>query len=159
LGVITTSNLKVSTQCSRAAAKSMQILGLIRRHFKQIDREEFKILYKSFVRPHLEYCVQVWSPFLVQDIKCLEQVQRRATKMVKGLEHIDYGRRLKIIGMQSLEDRRLRGDLIETYEMITGKEKVDASQFFMFNEVKHDLRGHKFKLYVERSRLEIRRNF
>ena len=68
--------------------------------------------------------------------------------MVEGLEHVDYGRRLKIIGLQSLEDRRLRGDLIETYKIITGKEKVDASQFFRFNEVKHDLRGHKFKLYV-----------
>jgi hypothetical protein len=73
--------------------------------------------------------------------------------MVKGLEHVDYGQRLKIIGLQSLEDRRLRGDLIKTYTIITGKEKV------MFNEVKHDLRGYKFKLYVERSRLEIRGNF
>ena len=79
--------------------------------------------------------------------------------MVEGLEHVDYGRRLKIIGLQSLEDRRLRGDLIETYKIITGKEKVDTSQFFKFNEAKHDLRGHKFKLYVERSRLEIRRIF
>jgi ribonucleases P/MRP protein subunit RPP40 len=103
--------------------------------------------------------VQAWSPFLVQDIKCLEQVQRRATKMVKGLEHVGYGQRLKIIGLQYLEDRRLRGDIIETYKIVRGKEKVNASQFFMFNEVKHDLRGHKFKLYVDRSRLEISRNF
>jgi ribonucleases P/MRP protein subunit RPP40 len=79
--------------------------------------------------------------------------------MVEGLEHVDYGRRLKTLGLQSLESRRLRGDLIETYKIITGKEKVDPSQFFKFNEVKPNLRGHKFKLAVVRSRLEIRRQF
>jgi hypothetical protein len=159
LGIVITSNMKVSTQCSKAAIKAMQILRLIKRHFSYIDREDFRILYKSFIRPHLEYCVQAWSPFLVKDVKCLEQVQRRATKMVVGLEHVHYERRLRLLGLQSLENRRLRGDLIETYKILTGKEKVDPSQFFKFNDVKPNLRGHKFKLAVERSRLEIRRNF
>jgi ribonucleases P/MRP protein subunit RPP40 len=159
LGIVTTSNMKVSTQCSKAAIKAMQILRLIKRHFSHIDREDFQILYKSFIRPHLEYCVQAESPFLVKDVRCLEQVQRRATKMVEGLEHLDYERRLTHLGLQSLVNRRLRGDLIETNKIITGKEKVDPSQFFKFNQVKHNLRGHKFKLTVVRSRLEIRRQF
>ena len=79
--------------------------------------------------------------------------------MVEGLEHLDYERRLKLLGLQSLENIRLRGDLIETYKIITGKEKVDPSQFLKFSQVKHNLRGHKFKLAVVRSRLEIRRKF
>ena len=159
LGIITSATMKVSAQCSKAATKAMQILRLIRRHFGQIDREEFRILYKSFVRPHLEYCVQAWSPFLVKDIQCLEQVQKRATKMVEGLKDVDYENRLKIIGLQSLENRRIRGDLIEAYKIITGKEKVEVSDFFKLNEVSHDLRGHMYKLAVERSRLEVRKHF
>ena len=95
----------------------------------------------------------------MKDVRCLEQVQRRATNIVEGLEHLDYERRLKLLGLQLLEERRLRGDLIETYKIITGKEKVDPSQFLKFSQVKHNLRGHKFKLAVVRSRLEIRRKF
>jgi hypothetical protein len=77
--------------------------------------------------------------------------------MVEGLEHLDYERRLKLIRLQSLENRRLRGYLFETYKIISGKEKVDPSQFFKFSQVKHNLRGHKFKLAVVRSRFEMRR--
>jgi len=159
LGIYASANMKVSAQCTKAAAKAMQVLGMIKRHFKHIDREEFKVLYKSFVRPHLEYCVQVWSPYLVKDIHCLEQVQKRATKLVEGLKNHDYEKRLKIIGLQTLESRRTRGDLIETYKIITGKENVNSSDFFKLKEDSHELRGHRFKLSVERSRLEIRRNF
>jgi ribonucleases P/MRP protein subunit RPP40 len=65
--------------------------------------------------------VQEWSPFLVKDVRCLEQVKRRATLMVEGLEHLDYERRMKFLGLQSLENRRLRGDLIETYKIIKKK--------------------------------------
>ena len=79
--------------------------------------------------------------------------------MVEGLEHLDYERRLKLLGLQSLENRRLRGDLIETYKILTWKEKVDPSEFFKFSQVKHNLRGHMFKLAVVRSRLGIRRKF
>jgi len=101
----------------------------------------------------------VWSPYLVKDIHCLEQVQKRATKLVEGLKNHDYEKRLKIIGLQTLESRRTRGDLIETYKIITGKENVNSSDFFKLKEDSHELRGHRFKLSVERSRLEIRRNF
>ena len=58
-----------------------------------------------------------------------------------------------------MENRRLRGDLIETFKIITGIEKIDATDFFEFSEGKYNLRGHKHKLSVERSRLEIRRHF
>jgi len=79
LGVHVTSDLKPSLHCGRAVAKASSTLGLIRRHFKHIDKESFLILYKAYTRPHLEYCVQSWSPSLVKDITCLEQIQRRAT--------------------------------------------------------------------------------
>ena len=82
-------------QCAKAASKAMSVLGMIRRRFGKNDRESFQLLYKSYVRPHMEYCVQAWSPYLV-DIECLEKVQRTATKMVRGLDHMSYDKRLKL---------------------------------------------------------------
>jgi len=84
LGVITNS-LSVSMQCAEAAKKEMKIPGLVRRQFKNMDRECFTLLYKTFIRPHLEYAIQFWSPYMKRDIECLEKVQRRATKLVSRL--------------------------------------------------------------------------
>jgi len=81
----------------------------------------YKILYKSYVRPLLEFSIQAWSPSLRKDINCLEQVQRRATKLVVGLKRLEYADRLHELGLTTLEKRRLRGDLIETFKIVTGR--------------------------------------
>jgi len=78
-----------------AAAKAMQVLGVIKRNFVLNDEEDFRLLFNGFVRPHLEYCVSAWSPYPRKDIDCLEKVQRRATKLVKGLKHKPYKERKK----------------------------------------------------------------
>ena len=88
LGVCVTPDLKPSTHCGRAASKASSVLGLIRRNFRFIDKDSFLIRYKSYIRPHLEYCVQSWSPNLVKDMTCLEQIQRRATKLSMDYENI-----------------------------------------------------------------------
>ena len=77
---------------------------------RTIDRDSFLILYKTYIRPHLEYCVQSWSPSLLKDIACLEQIQRRATKLVDSLSKVSYSERLNTLGLTTLETRRLRGD-------------------------------------------------
>ena len=110
-------------------------------------------------RPHLEYCIQVWSPYLVKDIQCLESVQKRATKLVTSIKKLPYTDRLRKLNIYSLERRRLRGDLIEMYKLLTGKEKVDYRQFFQPATTQYSMPGHSMKLYVERCRLNCRKYF
>jgi len=92
LGVINTCDLKSARQCTEAAKKTT-VLRLIKRHFHDINIPTFRILYKIFVQPHLEYCVQVWSPHLRKDINTLERIQMRATKLVPELRHLTYNER------------------------------------------------------------------
>jgi len=100
-------------------------------------------VYKTYVRPHLEYCIQAWSPSLRKDIDCLENVQRRATKMVFGLKKLSYEQRLRRLNLTTLEERRKRGDLIEMYKLLTQKENVDYMQFFQKEDNHHRLREQK----------------
>ena len=89
----------------------------------------------------------------------LETVQRRATKMVHGFHNLKYHERLSQLGLTTLRNRRLRGDLIETYKLLTNKEDIDSQQFFQLTEDPYQLRGNNRRTYKVRSRGEIRRNF
>jgi len=89
LGIIIHNNSKSSAQCLAVAKKANAVLGMIRRNIKNKDKDTVLRLYKGLVRPHLEHNAPVWSLHLKKDIEMLEQVQRRATKMIKGMWNVE----------------------------------------------------------------------
>ena len=120
LGVLIDDNLKPKAQCSKAASNANMILGQLMRGCTWRDPANLTKLYKVYVRPHLEYAQSSWSPWLQGDINTLEQVQQRFTRMVSGMGNLTYGERLAKLGLTTLQDRRVRGDMIETFKILTG---------------------------------------
>jgi len=98
-------------------------MGMIKRFFPVIYKELFLVLYNVYVRSHLVYCVQVWAPYYQKDIKALEKVQQRDTKLVKAITKWSYKYRLAYLELYSLE-RRLR------FKILNGFECIDPEKFF-----------------------------
>src|SRR6266536_1931380 len=152
LGVIINKDLKVSKQCIKAAKMGNKILGMINRSFEDKSKSTILRLYKSLVRPHLDYCSQAWNPYLIKDIKMLERVQRRATKMIKECKGMSYEDRLKKTGLTTLETRRIRADLIEVYKIVNSIDKIDR-ELFQWKVGK--TRGNSLKMFKKRFRINI----
>uniref|UniRef100_A0A8C5N1B7 Reverse transcriptase domain-containing protein n=1 Tax=Leptobrachium leishanense TaxID=445787 RepID=A0A8C5N1B7_9ANUR len=158
LGVIISEDLRVSSQCNRAAGNASRMLGCVGRGISSRKMEVLMPLYRALVRPHLEYCVQYWRPYLQKDIDILERVQRRATKMVYGLKEKSYQERLNDLNMYSLEKRRDRGDMIETFKYVKGIHKVEEGSIFKRKQ-SSKTRGHSLRLEGQRFKSNIRKHY
>jgi hypothetical protein len=93
----------------------------------KVDEALWEILWKSHIRPHLEHAIQAWSPYQEGDIKVLERMQRRVIKHINGMKGLSYVERLDKLGWTTLEDRRRRGDLIFTYQVLHQGALVDLN--------------------------------
>ena len=96
------------------------MLGLVKRTVETRDLQVLLALYKSLVRPHLEYCCSAWNPYYTKDKHLLEKVQHRFTRLFPDLRKLDYYKRLEYLKLWSLEERRNRADLIEAFKLLKG---------------------------------------
>ncbi len=161
LGIIIDNELSFNTHITQAIKKANKIVGMIRRTFTHLDYDVFKQLFTSLVRPVIEYGNCVWSPSLQYHIRDIENVQRRATKLLPGLYNVDYEDRLRRLNLPSLAFRQIRGDMIETFKYCQGLYEVEKKPFTLMREFNQDTatRDHGFKIRKEKCKSDIRANF
>ena len=157
LGVIIDKKLTFQKHISQVTAKANRILGVMRRTFDHLNDKTFVQLYKSMIRPILEYGHSVWSP----EQKCLqrevENVQKRATKLIGRLKNMPYQERLRELKLPSLQFRRLRGDMIDTYKYTSGIYKTTSPKLEPYTG--REVRGHSKKLAKHQVSLKVRSSF
>ena len=157
LGVVIDEDLKFRRQAAIAISKSNRVLGTIRRSFATLDKLIFPILYKTLVRPLLEYGNAIWGPHNKEDQRMVERVKRRATKLIEELRPLPYAERLKVLNLPSLQYRRRRGDVILVYQMLQGRLNIHREVFFQERTLR-TTRGHTHKLAKPHAQTRARRN-
>ena len=146
IGVHIDPNLNFQKHMQTKINKANSTLGIILRTMQYKDANIILALYKALVRPHLEFANQVWCPILIKDITLLESIQRRMTRAIPGLQHLSYEERLRRLDLPTLAYRRLRGDFIETYKILTGKYDPGVTNNLFELAEDRRTRGHQLKV-------------
>ena len=135
LGIIFQQDLKFDQHVSMVMMvvnKANRVLGLIKRTFAYLDKNTFLCLYKSLIRSHLDYGDTIWNPVLKRHIRMVENVQRRATRLLPELRHLSYSERLQELNLSTLLYRRKRADVIQVFKIMKGFDDIRIEDFFEF---------------------------
>jgi ribonuclease P/MRP protein subunit RPP40 len=156
LGVVFDNKFTPSINCKKVCKACQIVIGLIKRNIKNRSKEGMLILYKTLVRPLLDYCSQVWRPYLKKDINSLEKIQKRYTKMVEGCKNLKYEQRLKRLNLTTIEERQRRLDMVLTYKIINDRSNIYPKDFLKLS----DRLGRKNskKLFKIRVNKELKKN-
>ena len=136
-------------------------MGIIRRTFEYLDSTTFLLLYKALVRPHLEFGNCVWHPYKKKFIEMIENVQRRATRLLPGMKNLNYEQRLRTLGLPTLTYRRARGDMIEAFKIVHNKYDSEVTGNFLSvntNQSVVKTRGHSLKIQQQYSKIKLRKH-
>ena len=158
LGVIIDEGLKFHQQTAAAVNKANTILALIKKSFTLLDEASLPVLFKTYVRPHLEYANIIWGPHFRCDQEAIERVQSRATKLVQCLKDLPYQTRLQKLRLPSMYHRCRRGDLIQLFKIIHGIDRLQPSTFVQMAPLA-STRGHSLKLFKPRASKHCRIHF
>jgi hypothetical protein len=158
LGVWTSNSLSVTRHCKEVAARANRLTGFLGRSLPRLSDVDFRRLYTAIIRPSLDYAATVWCPWLRGDVLILENAQRRATRRLTKLAHLDYDERRARLRLTSLADRRIRGMLIETFKLWRGFSDLHWEDFFSPKPYSAT-RGHCAAVAKPFSRLNVRTNF
>ena len=161
LGLTIDSKLKFESHINNKVQTANKVMGIIRRSFTYLDATIFTRLFKSLVRPHLEYANPAWHPTLKKTKIQIEKVQRRATKQLPCCTGLEYDERLKSLDLPCLLYRKLRGDMIEVYKMLSGSYDNNIKPPLLLKDDMNirQTRGNGKMLYKEKCNKDIRRNF
>lgn len=155
LGVFIDRDLKFDKHIAACVSKANKIFAIINKTFDYMDAEMFKMLFKSLVRPHLEYAAPIWSPHHEYLKTSIERVQKRATKRIPGFHDLSYPERLRKLSMPTLAYRRVRGDMINVYKLVHGL--YDTNIPGIFKQNLRDTQGHPRRIRVKGSKKDTRK--
>ena len=151
LGVMIDASLEFDSHINKSVKSAFTCWGIIKRTFEMPMKPKlFNLLYKTFIRCHLEYCPEVWSPLKIGAKKKIERVQRVSTKRVKGMSHVSYEDRLAHLGLTTLEKRRERSDMVEVHRIVHKLHSVDLSA--MFQLIPAGGRRGRYTIFKQRHR-------
>lgn len=108
------------------------------------------------VLPHLEYGNAIWGPCYIGDLKLVEGVQRRATKLIPRLYDKPYEDRLRELKLSSMEYRRKRGDMIQCFKIMNGLVRLDVNELFTPVSMANNTRGHQQRVRRQKAHREVR---
>ena len=115
LGIMFSRDFKFRSHIHKILQKANKVLGVINRTYKYLDPNIMHLLYTGLVHPHLDYTCNIWNPYLLEDMRTIEKIQRRATKLIPSFKQCTYKERLSALNLPSLQYHRLKMDLIITY--------------------------------------------